>query len=230
MISDIHQSVELLMTPGDVHELRVPKAGRYGTISGYYDNPTKLASDAAKLDGDFSGIYITLNPCNPALLARAANRFQERAAVTTADTDIVRRRWLLIDCDPVRPSGISSTEHEHGRAIATACGIWDDLRGAGFPDPVVCDSGNGAHLLFRVDAPNTPAVTDAIRRMLAALGRYCAPDDVSVDASVFNPARITKLYGTMTCKGDSTPDPPHRRSRILEIPARLQVTEVEAAA
>jgi hypothetical protein len=66
--------------------------------------------------------------------------------------------------------------------------------------------------------------------MLAALGRYCAPDDVSVDASVFNPARITKLYGTMTCKGDSTPDRPHRRSRILEIPARLQVTEVEAAA
>jgi hypothetical protein len=80
MISTILAAAELPMTPGDVHELRVPKAGRSGTISGFmYDNPAKPAADAEKLDGRFPGIYMTLNPCNPALLTRAANHLKERA-------------------------------------------------------------------------------------------------------------------------------------------------------
>ena len=40
------------------------------------------------------------------------------------------------------------------------------------------------------------------------------------------PARITKLYGTMTRKGDHTPERPHRRSRILEIPDELKVVKL----
>jgi hypothetical protein len=38
--------------------------------------------------------------------------------------------------------------------ISAACGAWDDLWGAGFPDPVLGDSGNGTHLLYPVDLPN----------------------------------------------------------------------------
>ncbi len=170
-MTSIRTAAELLMAPGDVHELRVLKAGHYGTISGYYNDAAKLAADAAKLDGRFPGIYTTLNPCNPALLARAANRFKERVGTTTSDVDICCRRWLLIDCDPVRPSGISSTDREHGRAITTACAVWDDLRGVGFPDPVVCDSGNGAHLLYRVEAPNSVNITEQIKRLLARVAR-----------------------------------------------------------
>jgi hypothetical protein len=66
------------------------------------------------LDGHVPGIYITLNPTNPALLARSANRLQNRVQVTTSDSDIFARRWLLLDFDPVRPSGISSMDKEHG--------------------------------------------------------------------------------------------------------------------
>src|ERR1022692_3689434 len=36
--------------------------------------------------------------------------------------------------------------------ISAACGAWDDLWGAGFPDPVLGNTGNGTHLL--VDLPN----------------------------------------------------------------------------
>jgi len=35
---------------------------------------------------------------------------------------------------------------------------------------------------------------------------------------VFNPARIWKLYGTVSRKGDSIPERPHRLARILEAP------------
>jgi hypothetical protein len=223
---EILRACRLLMVPGDVHEVRVPKAGRRGTLSGYFSDVEKLVDAVLLIDGTVPGIYITLNPCNPALIARAANRLQERAQVTTSDADILRRRWLLIDFDPARPSGISSTNSEHGRAVSAACGAWDDLRGAGFPDPVVADSGNGAHLLYRVDLPNDSHAADLVKSILAGVASRCAADDITVDQAVFNAGRITKIYGTMVCKGDNLPDRPHRRSRLLEIPDELPVLEV----
>jgi hypothetical protein len=225
----IHCAAKLIMEPGAVHELRIPKAGRERTISGYFDDPLKLAQYAAELDatGKYAGIYITLNPCNPALLARCCNRVQPHAEVTTSDHDILKRHWLLVDCDPKRPAGISSTEKEHGRAITTACGTWDDLRGAGFGDPVVADSGNGGHLLYRLDLPNDQHTTNLIQQVLSGIAGRCAPDDIDIDLSVYNAARICKLYGTMARKGDSISDRPHRRSRVLEIPTRLEILRLE---
>ena len=38
--------------------------------------------------------------------------------------------------------------------ISAACGAWGDLWGAGFPDPVLDDTGNGTHLLYPADLPN----------------------------------------------------------------------------
>jgi hypothetical protein len=223
---EILRTCRLLMASGNVHEVRIPKAGRRGTITGYFDDAERLANVVVAIDGTVPGIYLTLNPCNPALLARAANRLQEHAQVTTSDADILRRRWLLIDFDPVRPAGISSTNVEHGRAISAACGAWDDLRGAGFPDPVVADSGNGAHLLHRLHLPNDSGATDLVKGILAGVAARCASDDIAVDQTVFNAGRITKLYGTMACKGDNVVERPHRRSRLLEIPDYLPVPEV----
>jgi hypothetical protein len=215
------------MRPGEVHEVRIPKAGRRGTISGYFDSFDALVDAVLPLDGTVPGIYITLNPCTRALLARAANRLQERAQSTTSDQDIVRRRWLLVDCDPVRPAGISSSDLEHCRAITVACGIWDDLRGAGFDDPVVADSGNGAHLLYPVDLPNDEASTERIKRALEGVAAHSGTADIAVDVTVYNAARIVKLWGTLACKGDSTRERPHRRSRLLEIPHSLLTSEVQ---
>ena len=94
------------------------------THSGYFDDYGKLACAVEALDADpsITGIYVTLNAVNPALLARRVNRIKMRLSrkdATTADTDIIRRRWLPVDIDPVRPSGVSSTDAEHeeiGRA------------------------------------------------------------------------------------------------------------------
>jgi hypothetical protein len=222
---EILRTCRLLMAPGEVHEVRVLKAGCAGTVSGYFDDHEALADAVLGYDGRAPGVYITLNPVTPALLARAANRLQQRAQVTTSDSDILRRRWLLMDFDPVRPAGISSTNQEHGRAISVACAAWDDLRGAGFPDPVVGDSGNGAHLLHRLDLPNDSRATELVKGVLAGVAAHCGTDDINIDQTVFNAGRIVKLYGTRTCKGDNLPERPHRRSRLLEIPARWTVLE-----
>lgn len=223
---EVLRTCGLFLESGNVHEVRCPKSGRRGTISGYFDDAEALTDAVLAIDGTVPGVYFTLNPCDRALLARAANRLKDHALVTTSDADIVSRRWLLIDFDPVRPPGISSSTSEHGRAIAAACAAWDDLRRAGFPDPVVADSGNGAHLLYRVALPNGPEVTEIVKQILAGVAARCAPDDVDVDRTVFNAGRICKVYGTIARKGDNLPDRPHRRSRLLEIPDDLTVLEV----
>ena len=114
------ESLGLLIEPGSVAELRIPNAGPKHTISGYFNDIAKMAATAERLSGRVPGVYFTLNPVVPALLARANNRVIENARSTTADGEIVKRRWLPIDFDALRPSGISSTEAEHDAALDMA--------------------------------------------------------------------------------------------------------------
>jgi hypothetical protein len=137
-------------------------------------------------------------------------------ASLTSDQDVIARKWLPIDLDPVRPSGISSTDQEHENAIMRAYELRGALRADGFPDPIVADSGNGGHLLYLIDLPAND--DGLIKRCLQALAYRFDDEAVRVDQSVSNPARIWKLYDTFSRKGDSVPNRPHRMARILEVP------------
>ena len=85
-------------------------------MSGYFDDLEALAKAAMDCSGGVPGVYITVNPVNPMLLARANNDLVPYAKTTAADDDITARQWLLLDFDPVRPSKISSSEAEHEAA------------------------------------------------------------------------------------------------------------------
>ncbi len=65
-----------------------------------------------------------------------------------------------------------------------------------------------------------------VKQFLAGVASRCGTHDVAVDQMVFNAARITKVYGTMVCKGDNLPNRPHRRSRLLEVPDSLAIVEI----
>ena len=229
--SPVLDALALLLEPGSVAELRA--IGRDGRIaSGYFDDPALLAgkTDALDASAEYSGIYLTLNPVHPALLARRANRVAMRLGkkdATTADSDVLRRRWLPVDLDPVRPSGVSSTGAERDAALQAAREIRDHLAQRGWPAPLLADSGNGAHLLYRIDLPNDDAATALVRAALAALHAGFSSGAVSVDCANFNAARIWKCYGTVSRKGDSTKDRPHRRAAVLEHPSRLEVVSLE---
>jgi hypothetical protein len=187
-----------------------------GTISGYFDDYHAAAITAAQLSGQVPAVYITLNPINPVLLARSANRVKPYVKDTTTDRDIVKRHWLPIDFDPVRPAGISSTDQEHDRAVERAkqCSIW--MKDIGFYDGILADSGNGSHILLPIDCPNDEDTSALVGGCLKAIGARFSDEYVAVDLSVFNAARIWKLYGTLVCKGDSMLDRPYRMARILE--------------
>jgi P4 family phage/plasmid primase-like protien len=99
------------------------------------------------------------------------------------------------------------------------------LDAAGWPEPVVADSGNGWHLLYKIDLPADDG--GLVERILKALAKRFDTDAVTVDTSVFNPSRITKLYGTVSKKGDHTPNRPWRRSKIVSIPASIDTVPVD---
>ncbi len=217
----IEAALAALFRPGDVVELRIPKAGRFRTISGYFDDFLKLADAIENYSGNFEGIYYTLNPVNPALLARARNEVKEYAQATTSDRDVVRRRRLLIDIDPVRPAGVSSSdlEKEAARQKAKAVRAW--LVARGWPASLAGDSGNGFHLLHSIDLENNAESTELLKLCLVALASKFDDDIVKIDTTVYNAARIVKAYGSLAAKGDSTDDRPHRIARLLTKPENL---------
>ena len=222
----ISDAARLLLEAGAVHELRILNTNQK-TVSGYFDDFDKLAEAAAAWDGKAPGIYVTLNPVNPDLLSRSANHVIEWARHTTSDTDIVRRKWLPIDCDPVRPSGISATDAEHEAALACAKRIGNWLvRECGWPMMVLADSGNGGHLICPIDLPNDQDSTILIQRCLEALDLLFSDGAVAIDVKNYNAGRIWKLYGTIAAKGDSTPERPHRGSGVLRAPDELKVVDI----
>ena len=225
--AEARRALALLIEPGAVFELRCLDAkldgNRYksGVVSGYFDNADAAVESLAKLVSA-KGCYLTLNPVEPALLARCANRldYADKGA-TTGDQHIGCRRWLLIDVDADRPSGISATDAEKEIARKTARTIYKLLKDQGWPDPVIADSGNGVHLLYRVDLPADDG--GLLKSILAGLADYFDGDGAKVDRTVFNAARIVRLYGTRACKGDNTDDRPHRMAKLVKVPAVVEV-------
>ena len=220
--NEITHALRLWFQAGDVFEVRVLDAvsadyRREHIESGYFDyEHISAVPEALKRLLSFRGVYVTVNPVNPDLLARAVNRLRPAGRnPTTADTDIVRRRWLLIDCDPRRASGVSSSNSEHESALAKAREIRDGLSSLGWADPIMTDSGNGAQLMYRIDLPADDG--ELVRRVIGEIAK-ASSEQVAIDTSVHNPARIWRLPGTMNCKGDSIPERPHRMARILEEP------------
>lgn len=229
-VEEVRRAYDLHTTPGQIVEIRALKASRdqnsryTETLGGYFDNPDDLIREICTIRSAM-GIYITLHPCDPNLLHRAKNKLvKQDKDFSTPDKYITGYQRLAIDCDPERVSGISSTEEEHQKALAMCRKIREALREQGWPEPVLADSGNGGHLLYRIDLPTSDA--QLVKRTLEGLQQF-NESDVHVDLTLFNPSRIIKLYGTLACKGDNTEERPHRLSRILEAPDALQIVSRE---
>ena len=219
-------ALPVLFTQDDVIELRAFPKGRKRTDAGYFDGQhwPQLAEHAARLSASGAAVYVTLNPVDPQLLSRYSNRIEGYASTTTTDKQVTRRRWLLIDIDPVRPSGTSATDAQLDAAKVKARAVYGYLNGIGWPAPLVAESGNGMHLLYALDLPNDDDATALVKAVLIALGERFDDAQTKVDRAVFNAARICKLYGTLANKGDHTAAAPWRLSKLLQTPARAVVT------
>lgn len=153
----------------------------------------------------YEGIYATLNPIEAG---------KQRGSAS--DKDITRYRWLPLDFDPVRPHDKQATPEQTESALTMQQAVKAALTRREWPDPIEGRSGNGAHLLYRVDLPNTPKGKTLVKDAIEALDRAFSTPQVKIDTSVSNPARIWRLYGTHNRKGS-----PARLSGLIEYPESL---------
>jgi hypothetical protein len=222
--AEVSKALNILFAEGAVVELRA--FGLFGdVVSGFYADREALSWEAVALDSCGYQVYVTLNEVDPALLERAANKTTGYATGkpmgATTDRDIIRRRWLFVDVDPVRPPDESATREEKGAAHLKAKEVRDYLRGQGWPRPVIADSGNGFHLLFALDLPNDEKSRELVKAVLHALASRFDDPSVKIDPSVHNASRLIRVYGTLNSKGHKTPERPHRRSKIIKTPEEV---------
>jgi hypothetical protein len=229
-LGEVERAVRTLIEPGAVVEVRA-LLGRKRVVAGYFRNDAeglaalckgvKIWSTQQRERDRPDGTYITLNPIDPQLLPRSCNHLTDGLALTTSDANVTRRRWLLVDVDPDRPAGVSSTEEQHAEALRVAAAIAAFLLERGIQS-VEADSGNGGHVLIPISLENSDEARTLLERILKALSWLFDNERVHVDRATFNASRLSKLYGTIAGKGDSTPEQPHRLARILRCPEEIR--------
>lgn len=149
----------------------------------------------------------------------------------TKDGDIDSLQNVLIDFDTIRVPHLRleeatkeefnrlqhecATAEEKTKTREVADGAIAYLNAKGWPPALLGDSGNGVHVIPRVEMNNTSFDVNMLLDVRKALARRFDCDAVKIDASVGNPSRLTRAYGTMTRKGTSTEERPYRRNQLL---------------
>ena len=224
-VEKIKEALSVLKDDGQLFEVRILKGKQI--ISGYFRDVETLEKAFKTVDLRGANIFYTLNYINDDCYYRAQRDCFRQEKTTTSDSDIVGYQWMLVDLDPVRSTGISSSKEELGKAYEMANDIVKYLRGKGFPAPVMALSGNGIHLLYKVKLFNEKEISELIERCLKALDLMFSSPEVEIDKKVFNPSRISKLYGTTAQKGTSSKERPHRMARIISKPDIIETVSAE---
>lgn len=162
-------------------------------------------------------LYYSLNPVPHTLTKSATNR------------DVTSRRWLPIDLDPIKAAGFEdhpATDAEKELVAEAAQEITDHLAELGWPLPVLIDSGNGYHLLYRIDLPANDHGRQVVKAALQALRPFHG-HKAKVGFECCDARRILKLPGSMARKGDASDARPYRRVRLLQVPEPLEVVPTE---
>mgnify|MGYP000865831454 CR=1 FL=1 len=180
---------------GDVRELRlIGKENKKNILYGYFERPEAAAVACFGAQHE-KFCYVTLNPVNRQLLAKSEpNRLHAaREGDTTSDNNVSDCVLLLIDCDPIRPAGTSSSEAQISDAEFLSGLVIEKL---GKPY-IYGMSGNGYHLIYKI---NKGSKTEERKAFLGKLSSEFRTPLSKIDISVFNPSRITKVLGTWAIK------------------------------
>jgi hypothetical protein len=210
--AEVRRALQYMHPNNQVFEIRIPHNGRTGQSGGYFNDVSKAIGELKQYVG-LTAVYVTINDIEEQALARANNRLVSYLKPSTSDGDVARRKFIFIDIDPVRLSGVSSTKQELSKAVQCAKKIMGDFYF--WPKPLFACSGNGVHLLYRCDMPNDPYTKNVFLRFLSKLSEDYSDIGVKIDTTTYNSSRVTRLYGTKATKGDDTPDRPHRLSFIV---------------
>jgi hypothetical protein len=244
-----------ILKPGQLTELRLLLAGNKW-VGFYFDDNDRLASAAYDMDGlypEIHGVYVVFNPIKRSALEVPRQNFYLNPSDTqmyqailnpnrrmwplSSNQDIETIRWALVDIDPVRAG-----EFEHHSASAAekraAAKVGDEVlefcASQGCTDPARASSGNGWHSLYRFDLNNSAETAALVAGFTRTLGfKFSNARVAKIDQAVTNAARLTRVYGTTTRKGQSTAERPWRTSKLQHLgsdtPCAISTIEAIAA-
>jgi len=213
---EIERAITLFTQPGKLTELRALNfAGDIvGDGKNFYSDPKELANAVFAIASrpDIQAVWISLNEVSSAFNPAKAN--QNNSRIRRADISNIRS--ILLDFDPVRPSGTSATDEQKNNALDAALAAHATLVELGI-NPVTIDSGNGGHLHIFVNFPNADAADTLIKNFTTVASElFCTPE-VTVDLKVGRPEYVAKMPGTVARKGAQP-----RLARILDVPTNLE--------
>lgn len=224
----IRQAIKCLKPNNELFEIRmIGKGNKKRVISGYFTDADTLIKQFDTIDPRGLNMYITINKVNDGCYSREQHDCFRQTDLTTHDNEIDSYEWLFIDLDPKRVSDVSSTETELEYAKELADKVYIYMKDLGFQEPLRALSGNGHHLLYKIDIPNTVENKKLIERCLVNLSSMFDNDKVKIDIINHNQARVCKLYGTLAQKGSNTKTRPHRMSKITYIPDEIKTNRIE---
>ena len=221
----------LAHAPHGVSEVRVIRPGGGGIVGiGFFDDEEAFVRECLRTNAA-GNVYVGIQPRPRRLLDQAPNAIRPlKSGAGRKDIEVVT--GTVIDLDPVRPKDTASTEEELQQALdaATAAAGWCEAQG--LVRPRLMMSGNGAQLWFAVPPIALEgAVRDRVQAGLKAfeqtLRERFQSDRVHVD-SIHDVARIIKVVGTVSLKGESSQERPHRQSCALAGAERVEDSQLAA--
>lgn len=222
----IRQWYDVFKDNHELVEIRILDPNTKKTYSGYFTDVEKILREIKPYN--HCNLYFTLNIIDEACYSREQHdRISIRPKSTTSDKEIIARKWCLIDIDCEKPADTNSSDEEKELAKQVVNNVYKFLRDEGFEQPVICDSSNGYHLLYRQAMLNNEKNAETMKNFLQVLDLYFSTEKVKVDCSTFNASRICKLYGAISRKGSNTKERPQRESKILRVPKDIKVTPNE---
>ena len=203
--------LERLFTDSGLVELRHLSAAAWQF--GAFDDPEAMRR-AIKARSDTGALFTTLNRLDPsAVNVRNLLSRKRDGHSAVRDNDISAITRIPLDFDPERPAGTNATDGELMAAIECRDAVVSALMAAGWPEPVTAVSGNGAHAIFRTEITDSDVWQfrdDLYRGIADQFGGLLKANRVKFDATVNNPGRIWRLYGTVNRKGPPSAERPHR--------------------
>lgn len=124
------------------------------------------------------------------------------------NSDIESYRYLIVDIDPVRPSGTSASDEQKSHAETVAREVINFFNSLGVK-PHLWTSGNGFYVLVEIDLPASER--PLIKSILDYLSRFDT-EFAKVDQTTDDQAQLIRYPDTWNRKGTL-----HRRCEVLEV-------------
>ena len=200
-----------------VSEVRVIRPGGGIVGIGFFDDEQAFVDACARANAA-GNVYVGIQPRPRRLFDAAPNVIRPlRTGAGRKDIEVVTA--TVIDLDPVRPRDTASTDEELASAIAAAEGAIAACELEGLVRPRLMMSGNGAQIWFALppqslEGPARDRIQEGMKQFEAHVRAKVQTEGVHVD-SIHDVARIIKVVGTVSLKGDGSGDRPHRVSAPL---------------